>query len=387
MSLSEDRIAALKWQAKHTADEIIDAREAVMRDIEAKGRQFWEDGSAVAWLDTAVPTVRKVVETVNGPLLHYLGEKAMHTDVNCIEMLRVGAPLYGRLQSCGIGSNKVLGDIGDVAELQENCAESNEQLIKQLKNDRFENQLHALTLEDASLGRMSYPMPFSKEHMGTVRLHQRFGVEQGLKPNGDTKVRAVDNMSWSSDVGRRPPRKRAKQSINGCSEIPECIRHHHLDDLLAAIQLFRELMDCIPGLFKADVNAIFRRLPLNPDHQWAVAVAYKRADTIMVSLHNACMFGAYSSVYNWERLAELIIVIAVRWLGICFFRYVDDLFAPERAECMQHALNCVARLALAVLGTGAIVNRKLDCGCSLEVLGVRCRLNDSGLYLFFERTI
>ena len=47
MSLSEDRIAALKWQAKHTVDEIINEREAVMRDIEAKGRQFWEDGSAV----------------------------------------------------------------------------------------------------------------------------------------------------------------------------------------------------------------------------------------------------------------------------------------------------------------------------------------------------
>ena len=74
MSLSEYRIAALKWQAKHTADVIIDAREAVMRDIEAKGHQFWKDGSADAWLDTAAPAVRKVVETVNGPSLHYLGE-------------------------------------------------------------------------------------------------------------------------------------------------------------------------------------------------------------------------------------------------------------------------------------------------------------------------
>ena len=182
------------------------------------------------------------------------------------------------------------------------------------------------------------------------------------------------------------PRKRAKLSVNGCSEIPERIRHHHLDDLLASVQTFRELMDCIPGLIKADVNAAFRRLPLKPDHRWAAAVAYKLADKIMVSLHNACMFGASSSVYNWERLGELITVVAIRWLGVCLFRYVDDLFAPERAQCMQHAMLCIARLVRAVLGPGAIEDRKLDCGCSLVVLGVRCRFDVAGLSLFPERT-
>ena len=54
----------------------------------------------------------------------------------------------------------------------------------------------------------------------------------------------------------------------------------------------------------------------------------------MVSWHNACMFGASSSVYNWDRIGEVLTVIAVRWLGICLFRYVDDLFAlRERSVC------------------------------------------------------
>jgi len=268
--------------------------------------------------------------------------------------------------------------------LMEQSEESNEQLIRCLKNDTFEVELHELTLEDARLGRMSQPTPLCEQHMRNVRLHQRFGVEQGLKPNGDTKVRAVDNMSWAFNDGQRPPKKRAKQSVNGCSELPERIKHHHLDDLLLAIQLFRQLMNCIPGLFKADVKSAFRRLLLKPEHRWASAVAYKLGSTIMVSLHNACMFGASSSVYNWERLAELITVIAIRWLGICLFRYVDDLFAPERAECMEHAMQCVARLVRAVLGRDAIENRKLDCGLSLVILGVRCQLNNAGLYLFPE---
>ena len=106
----------------------------------------------------------------------------------------------------------------------------------------------------------------------------------------------------------------------------------------------------------------------------------------MVSLHNACMFGASSSVYNWERLGELITVVAIRRLGVCLFRYVDDLFAPEREQCMQHAMLCIARLVRAVLGPGAIEDRKLDCGSSLVVLGVRCRFDVAGLSLFPERT-
>ena len=104
--LSDDRIAALKWQAERTAEEIINDRESVMRDIEAKGHEFWKNGAAQAWLDEAVPTVRKVVETVNGPLLQYLGAKALHSDIGCVEMLRVGAPLYGRLESCEMCSSR-----------------------------------------------------------------------------------------------------------------------------------------------------------------------------------------------------------------------------------------------------------------------------------------
>ena len=72
----------------------------------------------------------------------------------------------------------------------EQSEESNEQLIRCLKNDTFEVELHELTLEDARLGRMSQPTPLCAQHMRNVRLHQRFGVEQGLKPNGDTKVQS-----------------------------------------------------------------------------------------------------------------------------------------------------------------------------------------------------
>lgn len=96
----------------------------------------------------------------------------------------------------------------------------------------------------------------------------------------------------------------------------------------------------------------------------------------MVSLRNACMFG------GGRGLREPITAIAIRWLGICLFRYVDDLFAPERAECMQHAMQCIASW---FVWFWALVPFVQDSCLSLVVLGVRCELNDSGLYQFPER--
>ena len=87
---SGDRIVALEWQAKHSAKEIMAAREAVVADIETKGHEFHADGSAKAWLANAKPSVQKVAEIVNGPLLSYLAKKAMHVDLACVELLRTG---------------------------------------------------------------------------------------------------------------------------------------------------------------------------------------------------------------------------------------------------------------------------------------------------------
>ena len=106
--LSDDRIAALRWQAERTVEEIINDRESVMRDIEAKGHEFWKNGAAQAWLDEAVPTVRKVVETVNGPLLQYLGAKALHSEIGCVEMYVLEPHFMGGWNLAGLALAKIL---------------------------------------------------------------------------------------------------------------------------------------------------------------------------------------------------------------------------------------------------------------------------------------
>ena len=213
----------------------------------------------------------------------------------------------------------------------------------------------------------------------------RFAVEQGRKPNGEVKLRAVDNMSWAF-CARGRSRKRAREnSVNGFCALPEKVHHNHIDDLAAGMAKFLLLLGTLPGLFKADISAAFRRIPLKPAHRWAAGVAYKAGDVVWVSWHRACMFGATSSVYNWERLGALLATILIRVLKICLFRYVDDLFAPERPESMQHAMYCVARMLRLMLGEAAVEDSKLEYGQTLVVLGVRCLLAEARLYLLPAR--
>ena len=52
------------------------------------------------------------------------------------------------------------------------------------------------------------------------------------------KIRTVDHFSWSASGGRTKT-NRKRESVNGHCGVPEAITHHHLDDLHAAMALFK----------------------------------------------------------------------------------------------------------------------------------------------------
>ena len=68
-----------------------------------------------------------------------------------------------------------------------------------------------------------------------------------------------------------------------------------------------------PGLWKADIDGAFRRIPVRPEHRWATAVAYVYRGAAMTSTHNGMPFGASSSVVAWHRVGEVLAHIARRW--------------------------------------------------------------------------
>ena len=225
----------------------------------------------------------------------------------------VGAPLYGELELAGVGPPKVCARIGCAESLKDDCLRSNHRLVPGLKTDKFAAELFELTCADAELGRMTYPMPVADCDLVAVRAHPRFSVDQGVKPDGKRKVRAVDNMSWSAIDGghQRMSKKRLREgSINGHCASQESVKHDHVDDLAAAMAEFIKRVKQLPALWKADVDSAFRRIPLCPDHRWASAIAFLYLGQVIMSLHAACPFGATSSVHAWDRVGAAIANIA-----------------------------------------------------------------------------
>lgn len=112
------------------------------------------------------------------------------------------------------------------------------------------SELHALTLKDAALGRMTTPVPACEVDLSKVRLVPRFAIHQGTRKDGTPKIRPVDHMSWSHAPvkGRKRTRAMMKEtSINGHYEMPGAVKHDHLDDLLATMRMHVDLMAEVHG--------------------------------------------------------------------------------------------------------------------------------------------
>ena len=43
------------------------------------------------------PKIQRIVETVNGPLMKVLAEKAKYHDACCVDLFRDGAPIVGEM--------------------------------------------------------------------------------------------------------------------------------------------------------------------------------------------------------------------------------------------------------------------------------------------------
>lgn len=150
-------------------------------------------------------------------------------------------------------------------------------------------------------------------------------------------------------------------------------------------------------MWKLDIDAAYRRVPVQADHRWACTVAFRERGVPMVSTHFATPFGATSSVWAWERVGAMITRIAQKVLRIpvlrscvlgvmpgslhmrgCMRRYVDDMFSADRPECVEHALDCMKRLVRALLGHDAVAESKAEHGGTLEVLGIEITPSSDG---------
>ncbi len=76
-------------------------------------------------------------------------------------------------------------------------------------------------------------------------------------------------------MAARPNKRALKElSVNGHTMPKEKLQHDTLDHLAACMRLFVALTGVVPGLWKADIDAAFRRVPIRACHRWACGVAF-----------------------------------------------------------------------------------------------------------------
>ena len=62
--------------------------------------------------------------------------------------------------------------------------------------------------------------------------------------------------------------------MNGFCTPTEHLHHNHLDAMMVYVQKFLLLVGIVPGLFKADMDSAYRRVPIDVDHIWASGIAF-----------------------------------------------------------------------------------------------------------------
>ena len=283
-------------------------------------------------------------------------------------VLVAGAVLLGELPCSGIGKATCCDVVPSLDKLWHGRVASNAEILGSMQENEHSSWLLEAALKDAALGRLSEPVEALGSFHDEGLLHPRFAVAREL-PDGSFKRSAVDHLSWSANGTGKV------DSVNGATAPQEKLSHDTLDLLAEVLCLFR---GCVPdtrvgetpGLFKADIDSAFRRIPVREVDRWAGGVTFVAKGKTFIAQHFACPFGAVASVHAWERVGAALAYLAQILLMLPILRYVDDYFGPDRLETVEHGLQCFVRLVRLLLGPDAVANDKTAFGAQLDILGV-----------------
>ena len=166
--------------------------------------------------------------------------------------------------------------------------------------------------------------------------------------------------------------------INAATCAREKVSCDTLDSFFASMRRLEQLVDGPKRLWKADIDAAFRRIPIRADHRKYAQVVLQVGEDVLTAQHLTMMFGSVASVSAWHRVACLLRALARRLLMLPVLTYVDDYLAIDLELSAAGSMQSFARLVRLCLGPSAVANRKLECGNPLVVLGVECSLCSKG---------
>jgi hypothetical protein len=248
--------AAVKWCAGKSPREAMEYREAVVCEIEQRDAALRACGAAHAWLEKGEAKAAEMSAKVDGPLAVELCVRTVFVDPKCVDMLRDGGDIVGKLHCSGLGVPKQFAPAKDLRLLRARCSEQNRNLLDSLSVDQHSDTLVWQMEKDARAERMTEPQDVLSLDLECIVLARRFGVEQGVGGDGLPKVRAVDDESGNQ--------------VNSFCEPTEKLHNDRCDKLARLVALFVSLCGVLPWLFKCDVDSAFRRIPVRKSHRFSL---------------------------------------------------------------------------------------------------------------------
>eukprot|EP00973_Karenia_brevis_P093203 12416188-Karenia_brevis.AAC.1 len=285
---------------QRTPQQVIDEREQMVNKLEEADRSMRASGLQKRWFSESDEATRGVASNCNGALLEILLKATKYDDWECCYMLRHGAEIVGVIPECGVGEHVDKNQAVNPQVLWESRKEANSCLVSTLRSDEYSEWLLENARAEAGMGRLSTPRVVDEHACVGMILQPRFAVRQ-IRADGTTKLRPIDHFSWSPGKGGR------EHSVNGHTTMNERFRHHTLDHLMKLMMLFMQILGEPPGIFKADIDSAFRRIPVKSTHRWACGIAFKVGEQVFCAQHYACPLGAVGSVIAWERLGKALL--------------------------------------------------------------------------------
>ena len=160
----------------------------------------------------------------------------------------------------------------------------------------------------------------------------RFGVEQGVEPDGVTPtVRPCDN-------GR-------SSLTNACLELDETISCESASFPALVASLFTERgVDCALEHSTDDVVKAYRRMAACDAGTTVVALWDSREDGVRYFLMPGHNFGLVSAVLSWNRQSQLVACLARRYFGVPCAAYFDDYDVCEPSWATPSGKGVLRRL-------------------------------------------
>eukprot|EP00435_Cladocopium_sp_Y103_P013637 s2457_g3.t1 len=169
-----------------------------------------------------------------------------------------------------------------------------------------------------------------------------------------------------------------RRSGHNSTVVAHDVPHHHDIKVFTDLALAASSSSSNTKIWAQDLNGAYRQFPVrDPDDCFCVLIT---PGGPVLLRHHALMFGAASSVWNFNRAADAITFLSRRLLATTVGHYVDDFIGIEAADTVCSGFDGFAELSK-IMGLRMKEAKALPPQGEQKVLGINMAIHPEGVEL------